>query len=255
MSKVLLLILCLDSANALGAARDAIEIVRESRSVATSSSFSSLLTINQNEGKKIYRSMMYVKNNVVASKVAIFCREPVDLKGSAFLTQVSAEGVARKWFYLPVVGSPREASASEGAMKILGTDIRFFDLAPPPLSSFRYSFSSVPDEKSSVWRIKAEPVSDQVSKDYGIASVFFEIAKDTLLTMRSIVNLVDGRRRTMEVQKVSLSGRWSIPTIIEYRLKDGEKVASQTRIELGDLDVKTPIDEDLFDPKRLNRAP
>jgi|GEM_PF-6343156 len=255
MSAVIFLTLFLFTRSAFGAPEEAVSIVKRSRAVAMSPSFSSLVTLNQNDGTKIYKSKIFVKNTANSSRIAIFCQEPVDLKGSAFLTLASGDQVARKWFYLPVVGSPRESSATQHGMKILGTDIRFFDFAPPPLSSFRYSFLPDQDGRSEVWRIKAVPVAKQVTKDFGITSVSLEIAKDTFLTMRSIVTLEDGRRRTMEIKKVLLSGGWSIPTVVEYRLKDGDTVASQTRVELSELDTKTPLDDDLFDPKRLNRAP
>ncbi len=255
MSALIFLTLFLFTRDAFGASEEAISIVKRSRAAAMAPSFSSLVTLNQNGGTKVFKSKMFVKNTAESSRIAIFCQEPVDLKGSAFLTLASGDQVARKWFYLPVVGSPRESSATQHGMKILGTDIRFFDLAPPPLSSFRYSFLPDQDGRSEVWRIQADPVAKQVTKDYGITSVSLEIAKDTLLTMRSIVILAEDRRRTMEIKKVSVSGSWSIPTVVEYRLKDGDAISSQTRVELSELDTKTPLGDDLFDPKRLNRTP
>jgi hypothetical protein len=224
-------------------------------SLPKSSSSQLSMTIEKSGRKQVIIFDFYSRIDRLGRQSVIYCQKPVDLKGAAFLVHLRGEGSSEKWFYLPVVGSVKHVTSSQQSMKLLGSDMRFWDLAPPAIDDFEYKIvkeSKIGDEP--VWQIEALPKSKSVIENYGIKRVLLAIGKTSRLTLRSIIKLDSGSTRLMEIAEIAKVEDRSVPSAVIYTTKNGKELISITSVKQLSFKIGTP-ERRLFDPKKLSQPP
>jgi uncharacterized protein len=217
--------------------------------------FSSKMSLLVEKGQRKHTIGLTLKSGVFGNvrKTIMVCHTPKDIEGSAFLVHLPKNKEGSKWFYLPIIGSVKKVSSSQQDMKLMGTDLRFWDIAPPNSGAFEYKIlKDAKTEGEAYWRIEAKPKTIAISDKYGIVQALFEIDQASYLLKRSIIQLAENRKRLMQVKEVAQIRGLNLSKRVVYTMKRNGKVISKTILTQSEIKVGEKLREDAFNPKTLD---
>lgn len=248
--KIALISMCLGS-DAVIAAADADEIIRQARDRDDGKSFVSnvVLTLQDKNGGKRTREFVYLQKDYEQDdKFTIFFTSPSDVRGVAFHIINPHELIAeedRQWMYLPVSRQTRRISTTDKRGSFMGSNYAYTDLDKLRVEDFHQEITGselINGRECNL--LTRTPVSRDVINKTGYHKVHIWIDKENHLVMRQdffdIKGVMFKQMKTLEVG--TIDGVDSILLSTTDHLINGTK----SEMRFNDLRYNIPLDDKLF---------
>jgi len=218
----------------------------------------STMTLINDKGQQRVRKMhsvMLLQPNGIDSKLMIRFLFPADVEGTGYLQIQHHDGDDDMWIYLPALKKVRRLVANNKKDSFFGSDFSYGDILPPVVDTYHHKIlkSEVLDGED-CWVIESVPASEQVKKDHGYAAKTAWISKSNFMEKKADYLDTAGRRlKTMlvpEVKEVDAAGHkwWAV-----RREVTNHQTGHRTLLVFDNLDTKTPVRDDFFTPRYLER--
>jgi len=201
------------------------------------------------------RSVNLLQPNGIDSKIMIRFLRPGDVEGTGYLQVQHYDGEDDMWIYLPALKKVRRLVANNKKDSFVGTDFSYGDILQPVVDTYKHTIvkSEVLDGED-CWVIESVPASEQIKKDYGYAKKTAWVRKSNFMEKK--VDYLDTAGRPLKTMVV--------PEIVEVdpaahkwwalrREVRNVQTGHSTLLTFENLDVKTPVGEDFFTTRYLER--
>jgi outer membrane lipoprotein-sorting protein len=223
-------------------ARNIVAKSNEARKLIGSEAISTMTMINA-RGQQRIRTMASVTklyDDGRTEKKLIRFLAPADVKGTGFLTYDYEREDDDMWIYLPSLRRTRRIVSSEKSKSFMGSEFTYSDINIPTLDDFQYTL--LREEQADgveCWVIEAHPINENIAEEHGFSKKishishtdhvvrkahYYDLEGELLkkLTSRNVtlidpelgryrplfmemVNIQNGRRSTLQVEKIELN--------------------------------------------------
>lgn len=213
------------------------------------------------DGKKINKRKlkMYAKDTEEGNNSFIEFLYPADVKGTKFLTIGNEDGDDDQRLWLPALGKIRKISSSGKGGKFMGSDISYYDMEDRSFDDATYkyigedslTFTKDGKKKSrSCWVVEATPTDEDAP--YSKSKLW--ICKDDYSIYKTEVFDADKKNllKTLYIPETKTIKGYVIPIKTVVVMAEG---GHQTLlfVDKSALEVNVSIDDDVFNPKNLER--
>jgi predicted RND superfamily exporter protein/outer membrane lipoprotein-sorting protein len=217
------------------------------------------MTLVDKRGKTRQRdTVIYRKFYDDQLRTAVFYLSPANIRNTAFLTwdYTNALKDDDQWLYLPAMRKVRRISAADRGDYFLGTDFTYEDIKlDGKLSLTDYDFLYEGIEQSSdgvLYRLTGTPKTAAIAKELGYALIRFWVVSDNWMILKA--EFFDLKNKLLKTQIVS-----------EFAQVDGiltrnklevanHQTGHETYFVFTEVDYKTPIDDELFSKRSLEKG-
>ncbi len=221
------------------------------------------MTLRDKGGKTRERkALSYRKYFGEEKKTLLFYESPANVKGTAFLTYdyPEAERDDDQWLYLPALRKVRRISASDRGDYFLGTDFTYEDIKQAgKIEEKDFRFETLGKERIEIhgqsfetWKIASTASSPQIAEELGYQRSIFWVSPENWIVLRA--DYWDQKGRYLKTYTASdirkVDGIWT-----KHRLEvKNHKTGHFTRFEFSDVDYRTPVRDDLFTRRTMERG-
>lgn len=218
----------------------------------------STMTLINDKGQQRVRkthSVSRLQPNGIDSKLLIRFLKPGDVEGTGYLQVQHYDGEDDMWIYLPALKKVRRLVANNKKDSFVGSDFSYGDILQPVVDTYKHTIlrSEVLDGED-CWVIESVPATEQIKKDYGYAKKTTWIRKSNFMEKK--VEYLDTAGRPLKTMLV--------PEVIEVdpvehkwwatrREVRNHQTGHRTLLVFDNLDTKTPVGEDYFTTRYLER--
>ncbi len=214
-----------------------------------SSSELTMILIDKTGSKKTRKLLMYSKEGKEGDNSFIEFLEPVDVKGTRFLTIAHKKTEDEQRLYLPALKKTRQISSSNKNGKFVGSDLFYFDMEDRAFEDQTYKF--IKEEK---YNDKECDVIEAISLDKNspYSKSLMWISKE------------DNFAYKIECYDKKDDSLWKVIAMIETKIIDGiiipvktvidnKKEGTKTLMQTDNIRINTGIKDDVFSIQNLEK--
>jgi predicted RND superfamily exporter protein len=191
-------------------------------------------------------------------RTILFYTEPANVKGTAFLTfdYADARQDDDQWLYLPALRKVRRIPASDRGDYFLGTDFTYDDIKKERKVEPRdYHFRTLEQKEVAgriAYQVEALPVSSQIADELGYGRYQFWVGADNWVIFSADYWDTKGNPlKSFTADDIRLvDGIWTRHKVTIKNHKTGH----QTFFEVSDIDYQSPVKDNLFTQRTMQRG-
>jgi len=221
---------------------------QQERHAVASARCSATMLLKDGRGNEESRTLTLLtrETSEVRHFLAVF-QAPEDIKGTALLAEMPAQGESSLFLYLPAAGDLQRVSGSSKKNAFMGSDFTYEDLEPEPIENFQYEIlRSEVHEGQNCWVIEAVPADRNRAKASAYARRVLWITKAHMATLR--VEFFDRRDRLLKTLVNKDIMVWRPRVSI---MEDARTGHTTTISLLGQEEINIELDDSLFSPEAL----
>jgi hypothetical protein len=191
-------------------------------------------------------------------RTVLFYVSPTNVKGTGFLTYDYPEARTDddQWLYLPALRKVRRISASDRGDYFLGTDLSYEDIKKESrIATEDYTFSTINTSEVDghlTYVVEGFPVDKETAAELGYGRVLWHI--DPKMWMSRLTEMWDingNPLKTVHNEEFEyIQGIWTTLKLTAVNHKTGHS----TIFAFSDVDYLAPIDDSMFEQRRLRRG-
>jgi len=191
-------------------------------------------------------------------RTMLFYVSPTNVKGTGFLTYDYPEAGTDddQWLYLPALRKVRRISAADRGDYFLGTDLSYEDIKKESrIAREDYTFSTINTAEVDghlTYVVEGFPVDDKTAAELGYGRVLWHI--DPKMWMSRLTQMWDvngNPLKTVHNEEFEIiQGIWTALKLTAVNHKTGHS----TIFAFSDVDYLAPIDDSMFEQRRLRRG-
>lgn len=217
------------------------------------------MTLIDKRGKERQRdTVIYRKFYDDQLRTAVFYLSPANIRNTAFLTWDYTDALQDddQWLYLPAMRKVRRISAADRGDYFLGTDFTYEDIkldGKLSLSDYDFLYEGVEQSQDGeLYRLTGTPKTKSIAKELGYSQIRFWVMSDNWMVLKA--EFLDLKNKLLKTQVVSefaqVDGIWT-----RHKLEvANHQTGHQTHFVFTEVDYKTPIDDDFFSKRSLERG-
>ena len=250
------------AANATSSEQDApsgLEIVRKvnARDDGETLVQSLTMTLTDKRGHVRTREITTYRRNLGSDRQSLVrFVEPRSLQGTAFLTFDYPEDEDDQWLYLPAARKSRRISAADRGRYFMGTDLTYEDIKNENrINAADYRFETVGVEDvagRSCWRIGATPHSDALARSLGYGRLELFVDREDFV-VRRFDSWDTGGNPLKQVRFDDFREVDGILTPHSIEVEN-HKSGHRTQLQSQEVRYRTDLDEQIFNPRAIDRA-
>jgi hypothetical protein len=216
-------------------------------------SLKATLDIRDNTGRTARKRFTLLRLGTFGDgKTLVRFTDPPELRGVTLLS-INKPGVTdRQWMYIPATERVRSVAPRERSERFAGSDFTFEDVAERSLDDFTYQLLPAEDviENHKTFKVEATPVAPDRSQ---YKFIYFWVGRDIPCILHAEMYDQQGRKvREMHASGIrKASGMWGARKTEMSSLVEGTK----TVLTIDELHLNTGLNENLFTPEGLEKAP
>ena len=216
-----------------------------------------MVLIDKNGKKRVRDLKSYSKDFGADEHRILFFKSPADVKNTAFLTYDYDDPAKDddQWLYLPALKKVKRIPTADKSGSFMGSDFSYFDMTDRDLED--YDFKLLKETKvrgKDAWVIQATPRNKKVIKESGYTKSIGIVRKDNYMVVRSINFMKNGKKKYLDVKKLhQQNGIW-VPDEMTMTTKKGKQTVHKTILKFDHIKVNTPLSDDLFTTRRLEKG-
>ncbi|MDF1781518.1 MAG: outer membrane lipoprotein-sorting protein [Alcanivoracaceae bacterium] len=221
------------------------------------------MTLTDKSGKARERSAIsYRKYFGKEKRTLLFYLSPTNVKDTGFLTYDYPNNDVEddQWLYLPALRKVRRISASDRGDYFLGTDFTYEDIKKAgKIEQSDFDFHAVAEEMLSVeggsittYKVSATTKTPEIAEELGYQRMAFWVNPENWIVLKTEYwDLKDRHLKTYTASDISkVDGLWT-----KHRLEvKNHKTGHDSLFEFSDVDYQTPVQDDLFTRRTLERG-
>ncbi|MCP5208425.1 MAG: outer membrane lipoprotein-sorting protein [Hahellaceae bacterium] len=191
-------------------------------------------------------------------RTILFYNEPANVKGTAFLTfdYADAKQDDDQWLYLPALRKVRRISAADRGDYFLGTDFTYEDIKKErKVEAADYHFTTLQQKQVDgqlAYQVDAVPVSTAIAEELGYGRYQFWVRADNWVIFAADYWDTKGNPlKSFSAEDIrQVDGIWTRHKVTIKNHKTGH----QTFFDVSDVDYKTPVKDNLFTQRTMQRG-
>ncbi len=191
-------------------------------------------------------------------RTMLFYVSPTNVKGTGFLTYdyPDASTDDDQWLYLPALRKVRRISAADRGDYFLGTDLSYEDIKKESrIATEDYIFSTINTAEVDghlTYVVEGFPVDDETAAELGYGRVVWHIDPDMWMSRLTEMWDINGNPlKTVHNEEFeNIQGIWTTLKLTAVNHKTGHS----TIFAFSDVDYLAPIDDSMFEQRRLRRG-
>lgn len=221
------------------------------------------MTLTDKSGKvRTREAVSYRKYFGEEKRTLLFYQRPTNVKDTGFLTYDYADSEAEddQWLYLPALRKVRRISASDRGDYFLGTDFTYEDIKKAgKLEKQDFDFETLGEEIIEVageaittYKVAAIAKTPKIADELGyVRSLFWVNPHNWVIVKSDYWDQKERYLKTYTASRISkVNGIWT-----KHQLEvQNHKTGHHSRFEFSDVDYQTPVKDDVFTRRTLERG-
>lgn len=177
------------------------------------------------------------------------------MRGTGFLQIEHSDADDDQWIFLPALQKSRRLVANNKKDSFFGSDFSYGDISLPKVTAYTHKLTgSEMVDKADCYVIESVPATAQLKDDTGYSKKISWIRKDNFIEAK--VDYYDLNGELFKTQLISgyhqasaNPDRW----LVAHREMNNVQTSHKTLFDFTHVDIKSPVDEDLFTTRSLER--
>jgi len=216
-----------------------------------------MVLIDKNGKKRVRDLKTYGKDFGEDSYSIMFFKSPADVKNTSFLTYDydNASKDDDQWLYLPALKKVKRIPSSDKSSSFMGSDFSYFDMTDRNLEDFDFKLLKETTVRgNAAWMVESTPRTKKVRKESGYTKTIAIVRKDNYVVVRAINFMKNGKKKYMDISKLTkMSGIW-VPKEMSMTTKKGKKTTHKTILKFSNIKLNKPINDSMFTTRRLEKG-
>lgn len=221
----------------------------------------SMVLTDRHGAQRERRFVRYVRNGALPTDKYSYIHfyEPAQVAGTTVLAYDYRD--QRKdndsWIYLPAVGKVKRLTNEERTGKLMGSDISYGDLTRRDLGKYEFKMlGEVAVGPWKTWHIEFVPTTPDEVRRFGYVKGHVWVDKQSLRVVRSVFWKEEtGQTKLFDVKTLeNVDGIWT-PTDMVFAVQHNGVTMHHTRLTFHDVHYNRPVEDRLFTPDGIARAP
>ena len=216
-----------------------------------------MILIDKHGKKRVRELKSYSKDFGADEHRILFFKSPADVKNTAFLTYDYDDPNKDddQWLYLPALKKVKRIPTADKSGSFMGSDFSYFDMTDRDLED--YEFKLLKETKvrgKDAWVIEAIPRNKKVIKESGYTKTIGIVRKDNFVVVRAINFMKNGKKKYLDIPKMHVQNGVWVPDVMTMTTKKGKQTIHKTILKFSHIKVNTPLSDDLFTTRRLEKG-
>jgi hypothetical protein len=209
--------------------------------------------------RRTRETRVFRKSDAAARRTVLFFLAPENLRDTALLTVDHTERGRDddQWLYLPAARKVRRISATDRGEAFLGSDLSYEDVKLETRVGLEdYRWTTQPGEEivdgHACLLLEAVPVDERTARELGYGRVLLRVDPELWIVRRAEYWDPGGRPlKTAALGEIRLvDGIWTVHRVEMTNARTGHR----TVLTFHDVDYASPVDDDLFTERALERG-
>ena len=216
-----------------------------------------MVLINKNGDERTRDLKSYSKDFGVDEHRTLFFKSPSDIKNTAFLTYDYDDSAKDddQWLYLPALKKVKRIPSTDKSSSFMGSDFSYFDMTDRDLEN--YDFKLLKETKvrgHDAWMIESTPRNQKVIDESGYKKSIAIVRKDNYVVVRAINFMTNGKKKYLDLTKIhEQDGIWLVDEM-SMTTKKGKSTLHKTLLTFSNVKLNTPIKDEVFTTRRLEKG-